>query len=412
MSDISPYDDEIDLRALLETLWQGRTLIVISTLVTALLALGISLLLPRQYTASAFVFVGPPPIEFSKSISETDLILSPAVPDIKSVTEMASAPGLLQSVLQDEVVSAALAEKTLLEEFAGRVKAEALGKDQIRLRVTDTDPNRAALIASTWARKVAEAINASYALDTLAQTLPTQTDQAHQQYQQAQAALEQALADSPVDALTARLKSKQDDLASVLASLVRTQKVLDDLAIFEQQLKGQPPEAPISLGNGLALTTLHQRALTVSSESFIVQVDSASFAGVSVAQALQTTAKMRAALQNQLQRLQDEQSRLEQEIPQIQSELSKASAALEEFTLRRDQAESLYKALLSRQQLVQALQDSSQIARVSVPAVPPQKKSSPRIGLNTLLAAALGLMLSMTGVLVGSWWKNNNAGNQ
>ena len=47
MSNTSPYDDEIDLRALFATLWKGRKLIVTSTLVTALLSLGISLLLPR-----------------------------------------------------------------------------------------------------------------------------------------------------------------------------------------------------------------------------------------------------------------------------------------------------------------------------------------------------------------------------
>jgi uncharacterized protein involved in exopolysaccharide biosynthesis len=121
---------------------------------------------------------------------------------------------------------------------------------------------------------------------------------------------------------------------------------------------------------------------------------------------------MRTALQGQLQSLQEQQRRIEQEIPQLQSELTKASAELDEFFIQRDQTASLYKALLSRQQLVQTLQSSIQVARVSVPAVPPQKASSPRIALNTLLAAALGLILSMAWVLAESWWKNNNAGNQ
>jgi len=142
----------------------------------------------------------------------------------------------------------------------------------------------------------------------------------------------------------------------------------------------------------------------LNNESFTVQVDSASFANFTVTQALETIAAMRTALQGQLQSLQEQQRRIEQEIPQLQSELAKASAELDEFFTQRDQAENLYKTLLSRQRLVQTLQDSTQVARVSVPAVPPQKASSPRIGLNTLLAAALGLMLSMTGVLVGSWY--------
>jgi uncharacterized protein involved in exopolysaccharide biosynthesis len=163
------------------------------------------------------------------------------------------------------------------------------------------------------------------------------------------------------------------------------------------------------LNYGLALITLQQRALTVTGESFTVQVDSASFANFNVAQALETIAAMRTALQGQLQSLQEQQRRIEQEIPQLQSELAKASAELDEFFIQRDQAASLYKALLSRGQLVQVLQSSIQVARVSVPAAPPQKASSPRIGLNTLLGAVLGLMPSMAWVLAQSWWKNNNA---
>ena len=54
------YEDEIDLRALLETLWRGRKFIFVFTLLTTLLALGISLLLPRQYTASVFILVNSP----------------------------------------------------------------------------------------------------------------------------------------------------------------------------------------------------------------------------------------------------------------------------------------------------------------------------------------------------------------
>lgn len=405
----STFEEEIDLRALAETVWNGRKTIVLTTLAVALLTLGISMAMPRQYQASAYVFVGPPPIEFSKSISEIDLNLAFTVPDIQSAIGVAVAPGLLQSVLQDKMIAEALTEKITLETFAGRLKAEAMGKNQIRLQATDTDPSRAALIANIWAQKVTETINASFALNTLAQTLPDQTKQAHQNYQQAQAELEQALAESQVDALKARLERKKDDLSSVLASLVRTQRVLDDLATFEQQLQGLPADAPISLGHGLTLTTLHQRALTVDSESFIVQVDSASFANLTIAQARETSAKMEAALHNQLQRLQDEQVRLEQEIPQIESELSKADALLDEFITRRDQAQSLYKALLSRQQLVQALQQNSHVASVSVLAVPPQKKSAPRVGLNTLLAGTLGLMLSGAWVLVENWWKNSQS---
>jgi uncharacterized protein involved in exopolysaccharide biosynthesis len=308
-----------------------------------------------------------------------------------------------------------------------------VGKDQIQLKVTDTDPKRAASIANAWARSLTQLINASFSSASLAQTLAPQVQKTYESYQQAQAKLEQALKESQVDALQARLKSKQDELASVLASLVRTQKVLDDLATLEKQLSGQSPEATLPLNYGLALITLQQRALTVTSESFTgqidsaslqqrvlalnnesftVQVDSASFANFTVAQALETIAAMRTALQGQLQSLQEQQRRIEQEIPQLQSEFAKASAELDEFFIQRDQAASLYKALLSRQQLVQTLQSSIQVARVSVPAAPPSTPSSPRVGMNVLLAAAIGLLLSVVWVLIENWWRNDVTGKR
>jgi uncharacterized protein involved in exopolysaccharide biosynthesis len=427
-------EDEIDLRALLETLWRGRKFIFIFTLLTTLLTLGISLLLPRRYTASAFILVSSPLIDLSKStLGGTDLAFSSPIPDLKSLVEMAQSPGVLDKVFDSQSATGTAQEERVFGEFSAGLVAETLGKDQIQLKVTDTDPKRAASIANAWARSLTQLINASYSSASLAQVLAPQVQNAYESYQQAQAKLEQALKESQVDVLQARLKSKQDELASVLASLTRTQRVLDDLATLEKQLSGQSPEATLPLNYGLALITLQQRALTVTSESFTgqidsaslqqrvlalnnesftVQVDSASFANFTVAQALETIAAMRTALQGQLQSLQEQQRRIEQEIPQLQSEFAKASAELNEFFIQRDQAASLYKALLSRQQLVQVLQSSIQVARVSVPAALPSTPSSPRIGMNVLLAATVGLLLSVACVLIENWWRNDVTGKQ
>jgi len=53
------------------------------------------------------------------------------------------------------------------------------------------------------------------------------------------------------------------------------------------------------------------------------------------------------------------------------------------------------------------LQDSAQVARVSVPAVPPATPSFPRVGMNVLLAATVGLLLSVAWVLIENWWRND-----
>ena len=76
------YDDEIDLRAsIFQTLWKARRVILIATLAAAIVAFVVSFwILPRQYQATAYVFIGQPVVEFSKSISDTGLTSLPTLP--------------------------------------------------------------------------------------------------------------------------------------------------------------------------------------------------------------------------------------------------------------------------------------------------------------------------------------------
>jgi uncharacterized protein involved in exopolysaccharide biosynthesis len=348
-------------------------------------------------------------VEFSNSQTDSGLTFSPTLPDLTAVVELSTAPGLLESVLKDAAVAATLGDEEikLSDMTESMATASDLGKDQLSLQVTDTDPQRAALIANTWAEKLCETVNLTYGLGSVARALDSQVLQSLQNYQQAQTALEEALSTSQIDALNAQLGSKNADQDSVLGSIIRTQRVLDDLQFFEQGLSGLSDETPLALGDGLALTTLRQRSLTVASESFTVQIDSASFAGFTVSKAREASAQMRAGLQSQLTRLQSDQTRLEQEIPQLQSKLSNANALMEQFYTKRDQTLGIYNSLLSRQQLVvTVLAQSSKAASLSVAAVPPEKAASRKTLMNTALAGMLGLMLSAFGVLAMNWWKN------
>jgi len=406
---ISDYDDEIDLRAIAFTLWKARTVILIVTVAAAVAAFVVSFwILPRTYQATAYVFIGQPVVEFSKSATDSGLTISPTLPDLKAVVKLATAPGLLENVLKDAAVAAAIGDEEItISDMTGMLTAVDVGKDQLSLQVTDIDPQRAALLANTWAEKVTAVVNATYGMGAMAQTLDSQVLQSQQDYEQAQAALEEVLSQSRADALSAQLDSGKADLDSVLGSIIRTKSVLDDLQFFEQGLSGLSDETPLSLGDGLALTTLRQRSLTVASNIFTVQIDSASFAGFTVSKALEATTQMRAGLQTQLTRLQSDQSHLEQEIPQLGRDLENANAQLTQFTLKRDQSQGLYTDLLQiQQQVATVLAQSSKVASVSVGAVPPEKPASRKTLMNTALAGMLGLMLSAFGVLAMNWWRN------
>ena len=418
------YEDEIDLRAIFQTLWKARKAILIVTLAAVVIAFIISSwILPRQYQATAYVFIGQPVVEFNKSPSISGLTISPTLPDLKAVVKLSTAPGLLESVLKDPAVVAAIGNKII--SISDMVTAVDVGKDQLSLQVTDTNPQRAAILANAWAEKVTEMVNATYGLGAIAQTLDSQVLQSQKDYEQSEAALEEALSKSRVDALSAQLLNEQADLKCGLDNASLTARVLEDLQFFEQGLNGISGGAPVTLGDGLALTTLRQRSLTSqpcqlegqspssnvsipNMPGFTVQIDSASFTGLTVSKALETTTQMRTGLEAQLTRLQSAKIRLEQEIPQLQKDQENAQYQLVQFTLKRDQSRALYADLLqAQQQVFTVLAQSSNMANK---AVPPEEKSSPKVMLNTALAGMLGLMLSAFGILAMEWWQNEKRG--
>jgi len=93
------YEDEIDLRALALTLWNARMVIFIVTLVAAIAAFVVSFwILPRTYQATAYVFVGQPAVEFSRSQTESGFKISSTLPDLKAVVKLATAPRLCSAV--------------------------------------------------------------------------------------------------------------------------------------------------------------------------------------------------------------------------------------------------------------------------------------------------------------------------
>lgn len=446
----SDFDDAIDLRAILLTLWTARRVILIVTLAGAVSAFAVSFwILPRQYQATAYVFIGNPIGDITQA---SGLTISPTLPNPNVVVEWAAAPGLLESVTKDPAVAAAIGEEKIT--FADMVTAVYVGTDQLSLQVIDTNPQRAALLANTWAEKVTAAVNANYKPGALAQALDSLFLQSQQNYNQAQAVLEEALSQSHLDVLNAQLRRVQTDLKCVLDSNSLTMRVLDDLQFFEQTLSGTSGEAQLLLGDGLALTTLRQRSLTsqpcqleaqsqaqfqLESQSslegqsqftleshsqsssvavpsvpdFTVQIDSFSFTGFTVSEALAATSQMRAGLESQLTRLQSDQNRLEQEIPLLRSDVEHAQAQLNQLTTKRDQSKELYIDLLQMQhQVTTVLTQNVQMASLSAPAVPTKKAVSQKTLLNTLLAGMLGLMLAVCWVILQNWWRNNENDEQ
>jgi len=222
------YDDEIDLRAIVLPLWRARNLVLIVTLAAAIAAFVISFwILPREYQASTYVFIEKPALNTSYETA-SGLLVSPIDPDIEDMVMLSTAPGLLESVHSDPAVVAAIGnEEITLADIATAVTIDEYRL--ISLQITDTDPHRAALLANTWAEKVTTKVNASSGLSAIAQGLDSQVLQSQQNYFQAQAVLEEALSQIPVDAENSKAQlavftMKRDQSQGTYFELVQLQQ--------------------------------------------------------------------------------------------------------------------------------------------------------------------------------------------
>jgi uncharacterized protein involved in exopolysaccharide biosynthesis len=406
------YDDEIDLRELALALWRERWLILAVTLIAALAAFIVSAwILPKKYQAAAYVTVRAPIMGFA---NDQGLVTTPVLPDLTALKELATTPGLLAGVVADPaLVPAGGAAPLSAGDLNSMAQVSVVGKDQLRLQVTDTDPQRAAQLANLWAKQAAVKINTTYGVTAVVQSLDGQLTSSRQAYNQAQAALEKELSSSQVDALEAQLQDEKDNLSCLLAENSARTRVLADLGVLGQRLEALPGDSALSVGDALALTTLQQRALASQTcaadvPNLQLQLSSSAFSGLTAADALGSIAQIQAALNSQQSALLVRQNDLQQSISLLESQLEAAQNRLAQFKSQRDQAQSLYEALAQQQKQLGAVRsEGNQLATLSIEAVPPEKKASPKVLINTALAGLFGLVLAVLWVFVVGWWRSD-----
>ncbi len=405
-------EDEIDLRELALTLWRGRWVIVTTTVVAALAALVVSLMLPRQYQASASVGLTVPKVQIAES---EGLALRVRVPDLKTAASLAQAPEIWQQLAEQEEIRAAWrdeAQPVTWETLAERGSVKEQGKSGLQLLVKDTDPQRAALVANRWAALVVERLNERYGWAGLHAQLDPQVQRAWEAYQKAQTAYQEEVSKNRATVLQAQLDRAKGDLACVLSRASQLARLQQDVAAFSEYLQGLPGEEALAPGDALALVTLQQRVLALKScvadtANLQFQWSAETLSALTVQEARGLTEELDGVIRQRLQALPAQQKDLEGEITRLQQALEEERARLREALRRRDTAWKAYHSLSALQAQSRALSSpENQVALPAAQAVVPVTPVAPRTRMNVALAGVLGAILSVMGVFVAGWWKD------
>ena len=409
------YDDEIDLREIVRTILAKWRWIAIATVLSAAVALGVSLLLPKKYQASAYVALTKPDVVFRFDPRITTEVETPAG---KGIPDLALSGDVLQVVLDSSAAATLDPEEQFVDVFQERVNA-TLTDTILELSVEDNDPERAASLANTWAEAVAQKLNIIYAPTSRAQDLfESQAEAAQEQWEVAQQALVDFQKANPERILKQQLLVQEQALATYLYADQAIGLVLQDAFTLLVRLEGREIYAETDFQDDLTalLLTMQSLVSTYSSVPSIVtpatpldlqiQVQGTSLLSASVDDQARYIEELADSLNTQRLTLKDEAVKLQDLIYDLQGQMEQAEGERVRLEMERNLAQEAFQTLARKaQELSLSAQDQDTVARIASRPVIPSEKVGPRVSLNTAMATMLGFVISLFAVFFYDWWK-------
>jgi uncharacterized protein involved in exopolysaccharide biosynthesis len=400
-------DDEIDLKAIFVVLLQQKWWILGGAILFAVIAFVYSyFVLPREYSAAAFVIITKPSVN---AVLDEKIESVPQTPDARSLLEMTRADDLVLEIYQAPPVQSLLDDEIPLAAFKNKLEISLLGTTQFRLQATDTDPQRAAVIANVWAERVTVRLNKLFGTDLEAiQLLQTQADQALEAWDAAEQALIQGLPENQLNALQIRQSQAETTLKDLLNQILYIDNLLLNIQILQSSLATQPANQGLPLGDAMSLISLQQQAVG-QLEGIQIQIANPETLGEQI-----TVTEARSRLDGLSLALENRQKELESEIKVVESNISALITAVEiaqfqltQLRVQRNLRQDAYQALSSY--LVEnniTLSQNSQPVKIAGLALPPNNPSGPSAILYTAVAGAAGFGIMAIIVLFLSWWKS------
>jgi len=396
------FEDVIDLRELIRTLWHWKWLIIGVSVLAGLAAYLVSnFLLPPQYQAKAYLTL----LETSIRSNEIQL-------ELDGLADLVEAEAVKQLVFED------LGITDWEQQEAYDFSASMRGGDQLHLQVTVREPALAAETANAWADVVVDTLNELFGRgEQSGEVLELGVRRAKENWSAAQQALEDYYPENQVEALGVQLAAAKSRLALYQAKVDQTRLLLTDLAMLRRQLEDIPGESQISASRYLALVALQQRAVSasqdqltsdgVSSESgkLVLEIPEAGFAPISAGSALAELQVLGTALEIVESEVLSLARETAAEVNQLRADLEIEEYQLAELTGERDLARQTYTALRSQleENRISRTQQES-VVQIGAEAVEPRIPSGPHSILITALAGLTAGGLAILSVMIREWW--------
>jgi polysaccharide biosynthesis transport protein len=384
-------EDEIDLRAYLDVLLRRWKWIVGVTLVAALVAGVVSLLMPPTYESTASVFVLSTGTT-STGTSTNQVLVSPQA-QVTLLTSNLVAQQVIQALgdkLSEDEKRALLS--TDLTGGAVKVQPDTTDKSLFKITAQAKTAEKSQDIANAWATAGAAEINdaQNQGLGIALPTLQQAADAGAKEYQTAEDNLNRKRRDLQIDILSQQLARIQSLLNNQFAEREGVKSALAQA----QALKTQVQQGQISVTTEMLLNL--QSISTGSGSSYLVQPGQ--FASPTKQQQLDQLDAVIAALTSRQQALGVSIDSVTNQVETLQTQLNEKQVMLTDVTVARDAVKARYDATIAQlrsSQLASTVRQDP--ARALTLAVPPESPVSPKKTQNVAIAAVVGLMAGVLG---------------
>ena len=402
------YEDMIDLRALIITLWTNKWIIIGTTLLAALVSLLISIfVLPPQYEASSQIGIRRETFyaDFEPSIENPS-----ALEDYRNLSDLTqSLPQLAEA---EDIVLTVCAEMGLVctgdDHNRPDIGATMLGSNQLKLTVNCEVPERCADYANHWAEEIIKRWNTLYGNAGIdLEQLEREVNQARENWIEAQVSLENFLPESRLQVVDTQLIQAQNELNQSLLDIENNNRIIRDAVALNTRLASLLQIGQLTLGDALSMIALQQRSTGgISGAQFQLPEGVLLDGGYSVTAARENLGFLITSLEEQNQEIEGTLPELEEKITGLALQLENEAYLLSQLTVERDRAKEAYQALAGHlDEVTLNLRYQGESAYLLAQARVPEMESGQSTILIILVSSAAAGFLAACGVLSYHWWQ-------
>jgi polysaccharide biosynthesis transport protein len=394
-------DDEIDLRPYIAALLKNWYWIVGSGIVAGLAALIVSLLLPPTYEATALVAITRPRyvLQFDPRFQNVTNIQ----PVYRAYPELATSDAVLQELRESRFVAADEQSLSDLRQMA----SAAAGSDPslVRLAIKADNPEAAAAIANQWADIYVQRANELFGNQSADQVafFEAQLTVATADMEQRQAAITAFQGQNRSAILETQLLSYSEIQIAYLTRQQRLVLLQTDIQGFQEQVGASQTT---TAADQLTALLLQLQTFGVG-ETAVLQLQlsgSEAVSALSPAEQQLLLANLATAVSAAIEQINQKLANLEPEILAAQAELQQLTGAYSRLEQDLTIAQQTYATLSHKLEEARLTTEGvgSEVQLASYAAVP-EKPVGQSKAISIAIAAIVGLLFSMAGVILYQW---------